>query len=265
MTRYTLHYAGSRLYTPEKFEAEAGRIGIARALPAFAIKNLAWGDVILLATFQGRRDAEGHAVKDSSGKPDRWGKANAWGYFVLSGLNLDAPPEVRKSLMTALHVVRVERFPPIKVERECGSYLIESAAYVRESLREIVEALEDIVTMKYGILLANRPKVRLFITATGMWPLAPHVTIEPVPFTRTIVQVDLVDFNPFVTDAKAEEDGHPIAFIADGTYSMRRYKKLSPEEKAASIRRQVEAANRGRKARAAARASIDNDDTGATA
>ncbi len=259
MTHYNLHYAGSRLYSPEKFEAEAGRIGIARALPAFAIKNLAWGDTILLATFEGRKDADGKALKDSSGKPDRWGRANAWGYFVLSGLNLDAPPELREALMRALHVIRVEKFPPIKVERECGSYFIESAAYVRESLREIVERLEGV---RIGLDRngMDKPKIRLFITATGMRPLAPHMTIEPVPFTRTIVQVDLVDFSLVVTDAKAEEDGHPIAFIADRSYSARRYKKLSPEDKAASIRRQVEAANRGRRARAAARTSIANDD-----
>lgn len=248
MTRYNLHYAGSRLYSPEKFEAEAGRIGIARALPMWCIRqNLAWGDVVLLATYTGHKGTDGKTLKGSDGKP-YWGKANAWGYFVLSGLNLDAPPEVREALMRALHVVRVEKFPPIKIERECGAYIIESAAYVRESLPEIIRALEDILERIH--VFGEKLGIRLFITGTTMRPLAPHVTIEPVTFTRTIVKVDLEDFSPFVTPPEAEADGRPIAFIADGSYSARRYKKLSPEEKAASIRRQVEAANRGRKARA---------------
>ncbi len=247
MTLVNLHFAGSRLYTPDKFEAEAARVGVARALPAFAIRNLAYGDFVLLATFRGRRDENGKAPIDSDGKAVRLGAADAWGYFVVNGLNVKAPEEFHDRLLSVLHVVRtVEINDPNdgQIDRECGSYTIESVSYVRESIAEIVERGEAIAR-ELGI------KVKWFVTGTVFRPLAPHVSIEDVPFTRTIVNVDLEEWSPFVTPPQAEEDGRPLAFIGD--YSARRYRKLSDEERAAANRRRIEAANRGRRLRAEAR------------
>ena len=50
MTLVNLHFAGSRLYNPEKFETEAARVGVARRLPAFALKNLTFGETVLAVT-----------------------------------------------------------------------------------------------------------------------------------------------------------------------------------------------------------------------
>jgi len=245
MTLVNLHFAGSRLYTPDKFEAEAARVGVARALPAFAVRNLAYGDLVLLATFRGRRDENGKAPIDSDGKAVRLGAADAWGYFVVNGLNVEAPAEFHDRLLAALHVIRtvtkddhLEDEPLGDVERECGSYTIDSVSYVRESIAEIVERGEAIA-QELGI------KVKWFVTGTVFRPLAPHVSIEDAPFTRTIVKVELEGWTPFVTPPQAKTDGRPLAFIGD--YSSRRYRKISDEERAAANRRRIEAANRGRR------------------
>lgn len=239
MTLVNLTFAGSRLYTPDKFESEAARIGIARALPAFALKNLSYGDVVLLATFKGRRDGNGKALIDNGGKPVRLGAADAWGYFFVNGINIRASEELHAELLDRLHVVRSETRAE-KVERECGSYEITSVSYVRESIREIVELAEEIAAR-------TGEKVKWFVTGTQFRPLAPHVSIEDLPFTRTLVKVDLEEWSPFVTPKEAEEDGRPLAFI--GSYASRRYRKMSDDERAASNRRRIEAANRGRRLR----------------
>jgi len=111
-------------------------------------------------------------------------------------------------------------------------------SYVRESIAEIVERGEAIA-QELGI------KVKWFVTGTVFRPLAPHVSIEDAPFTRTIVKVELEGWTPFVTPPQAKTDGRPLAFIGD--YSSRRYRKISDEERAAANRRRIEAANRGRR------------------
>ncbi len=90
VTLVTLHFVGTRLYTDTKFEEEAGRIGVARALPAFALRNLAYGEVIVLATFK----PNPRVVEDEPQDPipflkttyPRIGSADAWGYFVVNGV-----------------------------------------------------------------------------------------------------------------------------------------------------------------------------------
>jgi len=242
VTLVNLHFAGSRLYNPEKFETEAARVGVARRLPAFALKNLTFGETVLLASFEGRRGDDGHALHGEDGKAIRLGTADAWGSFFVNGVNVDAPPELRAKLYESLHVVRVDEFSePPRIERECGSYEIVAVAIVRDSLRDIVEAGEAIAK-DLGV------KVKWSVTGNVFRPLAPHVKIEDVPFTRTLVRVFLEGWSPFVTPPEAEAEGRPIFFIGD--YSLRRYRPMTDEERAVSNRRRIEAMNRARLIRA---------------
>ncbi len=256
MTIMNLHFAGTRLYTATKFEEEAGRIGVARALPAFALRNLAYGDVIVLATFK----PNPRVIEDEPQDPmpfvkttyPRIGSADAWGYFVVNGVNLNAPPEVYAALLDMLHVVRSEERHE-RVERECGAYEVVSISYVTESIREIVDRGEALA-VKFGV------KVKWFVTGTEFRPLAPHVDIDPVTFTRTIVKVELDGWSPFVTPPSVEEDGKPLAFLGD--YTSRKYRLMTDDERAAANRRRIEAANRGRLRRM--HRKFDHiDDTGA--
>ncbi len=151
-----------------------------------------------------------------------------------------------------LHVVRSEERHE-RVERECGAYEVISVSYVTESIREIVERGEGVAT-RLGV------KVKWFVTGTEFRPLAPHVDIDPVTFTRTIVKVELDGWSPFVTPPSAEEDGKPLAFLGD--YSSRKYRLMTDDERAAANRRRIEAANRGRLRRMHGKFDhIDRDDT----
>jgi len=261
MTLVNLHFAGTRLYTAMKFEGEAARIGVARALPAFALRNLAYGDLIMLATYKPRPhvlDGEPGDVIET-GKPrskPRIGTADAWGSFFVNGVNVNAPPEFYAFLLAVLHVVRSEERHE-RVERECGAYEVVTVSYVRESIQEIVDRGEAIAA-KLGA------KVKWFVTGNVFRPLAPHLSIDNVPFTRTLVQVELDGWFPWTVPAEAEADGRPLAFIGD--YSSRRYRLLSPEEKAAADRRRIRAANAGRLRKLREKFDhIDLDDTGAAA
>ena len=49
---YKLHYIGSRLYPEKVFITEVKRLGVNRCLPIRLVKNLKWGEKILLATFK---------------------------------------------------------------------------------------------------------------------------------------------------------------------------------------------------------------------
>lgn len=206
-----VHFIGSKLYTSERFEEEAGKHGVARALPAFALRALAFGAPILLATFKG--DARDHQPKVDGGAAigEPWGTAAAFGYFILEGLNYQASDAFREWMRERLTIERVEDRGGATVERECGSYQTGLVFFISEDIPDILKLAEE--------WQASHPEERIKWFATGkFWPLAPHIRIEHVKFTRTIAKLDIEGWAGPISGG---DRTHPLAFIFD--YASRRY------------------------------------------
>ena len=120
-----LHIVGQR-YGQEKFVEEAHRIGIQRAVPVRQLSTMAWGDTVYLGVMDEVRNQK---------------RINVFGYFQISTISI-----VRNEQTTPI-IERLanERHPidTIRIQRECGSYLLVAVNRTGASLHEYYEALKD--------------------------------------------------------------------------------------------------------------------------
>ncbi|RLG54496.1 MAG: hypothetical protein DRO00_01180 [Thermoproteota archaeon] len=164
-----LHYVGAKYYTPKTFKKEAKKYGVARATPIPIAKTMKFGERVLLAF---KKDPEEECTEQ---------KAWIFGYFTISGVNIKGlTEEANKELMGKLRVIEYHESKGDgggggTVDRRCGSYSIGSTAIIDNTLRETVEAIEE-VAKKYNL------DVQIFLTGSF------HEIEEPyeifAPFTR---------------------------------------------------------------------------------
>jgi len=188
MTKYYLHFVGSKLYPKEVFIKEAEKFGVNRCIPLRMIKKLKWGDRILLAIFTPKEieltyhtDLQGKKVKDQDLRGNKQGgKAEVFGYFVITGLNLNASDEFKKELTGQLDIIETKE-QNIKIQRQCGSYSLGNSYIVKDSIEDIIKKAE--------ILSETRQEKVKFFVAGYFKSLT--LTIEPINFTRTIIPVEI--------------------------------------------------------------------------
>jgi hypothetical protein len=221
MTEYPLHFIGRGVYTPESFEAEAAKHGVARVIPKPAMHGLAWGNPVLLAVWEPPAKAAGQNLGiKGGGREGRLGIAETFGFFRVTGFNVDAAsPAARDAFWSKIIVLRVTEFSePPHVSRACGSYAVSIVAIVKDSLEHILWAAER---------AEAETGTKLKLAATGaFYPIAPHLRLEEVPFARTLMRVDTAGYDPLKGLGEAEEmqgGGQPLTFIRD--YSRRQYIK----------------------------------------
>lgn len=236
MTIYNLHYVGKGLYSRQQFESEAKTAGVARALPARVVRTLIWADRILLAqwapdtaaqrasmTFQDTLlpfdDVEHAGTRGLRFK--RFGDAEIFGSFRVTGLNLTAPGNrpaeilANKMLAFRLKVVGVDT-TMFSVRRRCGSYTVGATYYVTDTIEEILDKAAGI---------EEELGVRFKWFVAGVYePLGGVVTLSPARFSRGVVRVDVENFPE--TPAK-ESDSHAVSFVLD--YSKRTYVRRDEE------------------------------------
>lgn len=206
MTSYALHFIGRGVYTPESFEDEAGRVGVARAIPARMLSMLAWDDPVLVGTWERDRALDGFADLPGWTAGERLGRADVFGLFRVEGLNVDASPEARSALGNCLTIVKVvEPDRRFRIERACGAYEVGARAYVKETIAEIAQKARK-VEKELGV------RIRFFVTGP-FYPLPKRVRIEPVPFTRSFVRVELEVMDISVPMPEVEDDGRPLTYI----------------------------------------------------
>lgn len=216
---YHLHYVGSSLYNPERFAQEAKRLGVNRSLPAAFLKGMAYGQIVLVATWRGKKDVQGKVLD----KKDKSGTATAFGYFPIVGLNFQASQETREELLSRLTILETTEDEPMEVERECGSYVIGATHIVKESLAEIVKLGEEIASHRAEF-------IKWFISGP-FFPLEPRVTLDPAKFTRTVLSVETTA--DLTTGLDPDPKGNKVSFIMD--YALRRYVKKADRERLGKI------------------------------
>lgn len=224
MTTYNMLYVG-KLYSIARFEAEAEKHGVSRALPAPVVGTLAWGDSIMLAQWQPDHEAQKASramqmtVEGGEGHITfkRIGSAKVFGYVGVTGLNMDAPPEAKAALASKLKIVRTVEYEPggMQVSRECGSYGIGATHYVADTIAEIIEKAKDIekemgVTFKWFV--AGR-YVRI----------DDPVVLDPCKFTRGVLKVDVDG------DLLSGGDFEPSINFIDG-YKRQRYARKEEKQ-----------------------------------
>ncbi len=191
MTTYNLLYVG-KLYGIARFEAEAEKHGVARALPASIVGTLKWGEACILAQWQPDREAQRtfHQASLVEGEAPtkhfkRIGSAKVFGLFHVTGLNMDAPPEAKAALAGRLNIERTVEYGPggMTVSRACGSYGIGATHFVSDTIAEIIEKAKDIeretgATFKWF--------------AAGRYVRVDHpVILDPCKFTRGVLKVEV--------------------------------------------------------------------------
>lgn len=127
-----LHFIGRSYYTPEKFIAEAQRVGVNRRIALRLLGAFNWGDRVFLAfgDFRTKR------------RKNPTNKSIVIGYFEvesIGGLTPDAAQLIADIYSGEIHYYGSAR----RVERECGEYYSIGYIIVPDvpSLKEIVELL----------------------------------------------------------------------------------------------------------------------------
>lgn len=173
MPKYYLHYVGKGLYTKEKFIAEAIRYGVSRAIPSNIIKNLDWGEPILLA-FYDIIDETNNSIPS----------AIVFGYFYFTRLrHTGFTEEANQEFVKKLDVVEVVSSIANKIVRGCGSYVQGGITIVRDRPKDIIRKSEEIQE-KYGI------RVKWFLEG-DFHKLSPEIVLNPINFTRSLMIVEI--------------------------------------------------------------------------
>lgn len=196
-TTYRMLYVGKGLYNVAQFETEAAKSGVARAVKADQLKRMSWSDPVLLAqwlpdtaaqratmTFQ--ETFEPTVVGTTRGlRFKRFGKAEVFGYFRVTGLNMAATPRMKSELLAKLDVVETVDHGPggaRVVKRRCGSYGVQSTSYVRDTIAEIL-GKAAVIEEAHGL------KFRWFACG-GFEPLV-EMSLDPARFSRGIIKIDM--------------------------------------------------------------------------
>ncbi len=200
--KYYLHYVGGKLYPKEVFIKEAERIGVNRCIPMKMIKNLKWGDKILLGTFNPgeqkkncdycKKCGETICGNDTEylscfegkldGRKNRsGGRAEIFGYFIITGLNLNASDEFKKALAGRLEIVETKN-NNTRIQRQCGSYILGNSYVVKDSISDIIKKAEQLKIER------KEETAKFFIS--GLFRNL-SLVIEPINFTRTLIPVEL--------------------------------------------------------------------------
>ena len=195
MTIYNLLYVG-KLYSVARFEAEAEKHGVARALPAPFVGKLKWGDPIMLAQWEPNQEAQRESrttqmtVEGQKGHVSfkRIGSAKVFGYFHVTGLNMSvvgggSTADLAKDALS--RKLRIVRFVvgPGRVDRVCGSYGISSTAFVEDTLEEIMAKAKE-VEQSMGV------KFKWFVAGRYV-RIDDPVVLDPCQFTRGVLKVEV--------------------------------------------------------------------------
>lgn len=140
--RAWLHFIGKQYYSPGKFIKEAEKYSVTRRIAPRTLKQMHWGDIILLAFSAGLK---------RSGK--------IFGWFILDNLHGVDLHKKCDGLEIDWHFE--EGTEATKVERECGKYFVSGYGTVKGvlDLPEIAEHIEkeDMPMIGGRLQLFNKP------------------------------------------------------------------------------------------------------------
>lgn len=150
--KFKLHYIGKGLYKINFFEREAKKYGVQRALSFSQLKQLKFGEPILLARFIPEQKVMEIDLKQIP--PKLTGKeletipsqAEIFGFFTVDGISHNLPKERTNQLYDKLNIIKTvdELF---SVSRACGSYSVGGVAYIKDSLETLLKKIENMFTV----------------------------------------------------------------------------------------------------------------------
>lgn len=135
-----LHMTGSGLYGHLRFEREAKRLGVQRAIQFYLLKTVKFGDPVLLAEHV-TNPAEYLGIPIRPKKKDE-NIAVGYGYFRVEGVVESLPAEIREKMVSKLHVVSEVGASGLET-RACGSYVMAGGYVITDSIEDIVGYIED--------------------------------------------------------------------------------------------------------------------------
>lgn len=174
-----LHFVGKTYYTRGTFVREAKKYGVTRRVSLNVLKNMAWGDRVLLAIMDGKTPI-------------------VFGEFRIeriSGLSAEAVSALERLGL----LQEIIDFGGIFVKRGCGCYVTGPTRSTNATIREIVQTLEAL--MASGELEdPGKPMV------SGKFILHPLVRLKDIRFRQGF---RLFDYETFEVAYKTEKEKNP--------------------------------------------------------
>lgn len=157
-------YIGNRVYTPEKFEKEAMKLGVSRAIPHHWATKLKEGDRIY--TLFKRKHF-----------------SIVTGYFVVTGYSFTGPDADKLTTYYREHpdefgITQCHDGTGEVVTRGCGSYVAGGGCYttdLQKAMHRVIELIKE-----------NNWKVKIFVN--GKYYKLPKKKRVKLPFTRSIAE-----------------------------------------------------------------------------
>ena len=209
MNTYNLHFIGRDLYSIQHFVEESRRIGVNRAIPSLILKQLTWGEPVLVAQY-----IPDTTPKSSFDLPKRDKvRAEIFGYFVVDGINMSCDSQLKQEIIDNLNVVESLDVNQ-NVRRRCGSYMISTSHQVTNTVAEIVNLGESLAKER-GM------KIKWFV-AGRFFEFKEVSVITDIPFSRSLVKVE---FN--INIKLTEMVQNKVSFF--GNYQQRQYIKKGEE------------------------------------
>lgn len=197
-----LHFIGKAYYsTDTKFIREAQRFGITRRVSLATLRNMAWGDRVLLAHKSGA-------------------SAVVFGQFTvdrLSGFSADGAAAFARVLGDK---VEYRAYPaPKRVERGCGSYVVHGEFTIRDTpVVQVVEALKGLKDP--GKLMVGGTFEPLFPRDSAQhWACVERVRLKSVPFMQGFRPFDYAAFRKDVLAAVSAAPSRAIPVVTGHFYS----------------------------------------------
>lgn len=195
-------YIGNRVYTPDRFEEEAKKYGVSRAIPMFWAKKLNAGDRIY--TLFKRSEY-----------------STVTGYFVITGYSFSGPDADE---LRAYYREHPEEFgitdcyagSGATIHRGCGSYVDAGGCYVSDLQGAMSKAAE--------VVKENGWKVKVFVN--GYYVKLPQKKRVRLPFTRSIAEYYLD-----LDNAPGEVDKTHLGHMEDYNQITRRKKRRRKKRK----------------------------------
>jgi len=123
--RAWLHFVGKSYYSIKEFRNEAEKIGVSRAIAPNVLKKMKLGDLIVLAQKDGKH-------------------VKIFGTFVFSEL-IGLNPKVIEAMHKNQLISEAASYPPLKVDRGCGSYVVTGSCRILEpdGIMNQIQSTED--------------------------------------------------------------------------------------------------------------------------
>jgi hypothetical protein len=217
---FYLHYIGTQLYGTKRFLNESKRIGAQRTILFDILKNLHFGDKVLLAEHRKIEQIGADGIQ----LPEKKQLASVFSFLRVNGLSHNLPQEISEEVVKRLHVAEVLTAEPMAEDRACGSYSIIGGVAVLDDIPTICAVIKTVAAEKG---LTNLKGGAKFFVRGEVVPLKTPIVLEDLKHTRGYQKVKL-PAKDLVFDTTGTEQKQQVFQISN--YERRMYMKKEEGE-----------------------------------